>query len=216
MECCMINALSIDEIVRFLKATPEQAVFDWKVDFVPPSDDEKKGELLKDIAAVANASPLSHGFIFFGVDPRRPDPIVGVTSRYDDAKLQQLVSGKIVPLPQFLYYEVSTGPKIVSAIHVAATKQRPHIIAVDLGRIRKGQIVIRRGSSTDGVTMNDLFEFFYGQTSGYFPNVVSKLGLDVRRQEAWNAQMAELRRGMERAEDDINQACGFSSKPRSR
>ncbi len=101
-------------------------------------------------------------------------------------------------------------------IHVAATKRRPHIIAVDLGRVRKGQIVIRRGSTTDGVTMNDLFEFFYGETSGYFPNVVNKLGLDVRRQEAWNVQIAELRRGLERAEDDIDQAFGFSSKPRSR
>lgn len=31
----MITALSIDEIVQFLKATPEQAPFDWKMDFVP-------------------------------------------------------------------------------------------------------------------------------------------------------------------------------------
>lgn len=212
----MITSLSIDEIVQVLKATPEQAVFDWKVDFVPPSDDDKKGELLKDIAAIANASPLSHGFIFFGVNPHRPDPIVGVTSRYDDAKLQQLVSGKITPLPQFLYYEVSVGPKVVSVIQVAASKQRPYIITVDLGKIRKGQIVIRRGSSTDGVTINDLFEFFYGQTSGYFPGVVHRLGLNVREQEAWTAQMVELRRGMERAEDDIDQAFGFSSKARPR
>ncbi|MGZ9075849.1 MAG: ATP-binding protein [Burkholderiaceae bacterium] len=185
----MITSLSIDEIVQFLKATPEQAVFDWKADFVPPSDDEKKGELLKDIAAIANASPLSHGFIFFGVNPHRPDPIVGITSRYDDAKLQQLVSGKITPLPQFLYYEVSVGPKVVSVIQVAASKQRPYIITVDLGKIRKGQIVIRRGSSTDGVTMNDLFEFFYGQTT--------KVMMRLRANPAIEA--ARCQRGFRRA-----------------
>lgn len=212
----MITALSIDEIVQFLKTTPEQAPFDWKMDFVPPSDDDKRGELIKDIAAVANASALSHGFVFFGVDPRRPAPIVGVNSRYDDAKLQQLVNGKINPLPEFLYYEVSAGPKVVSVIHVAPTKKRPHIISVDLGKVRKGQIVIRRGSSTEGVNIDDLLEFFYGKTSGYFPSVVNQLGLDVRRQEAWTAQMAELRRGTERAEDDIWRAVGFPGKPRSR
>jgi hypothetical protein len=31
--------------------TPEQAVFDWKRDFVLPVDDETRGEFLKDVAA---------------------------------------------------------------------------------------------------------------------------------------------------------------------
>ncbi len=61
----MISRLSVDEIIRFLQSKPEQAAFDWKVDFVQPVDDEKRGELLKDIAAIANASPLSYGFILF-------------------------------------------------------------------------------------------------------------------------------------------------------
>ena len=208
----MITALTIDEILHFLARTPEQAVFDWKQDFVSPTDDDARGELIKDIAAIANASALSYGFIFYGVDPRRPDPLIGITGSYDDSRIQQLLKGKVEPLPSFLYYEVSAGPKTVAVIQVAPSKRRPFIIRVDIGHLRKGQIVIRRGSSTDGVTLEDLVEFFYGTNSAYFANVRNSLGLDVQRQQAQNEYLAELRRGDERAEDDIWQAAGFSSK----
>ena len=180
----MITALTIDEILQVLAKTPEQAVFDWKQDFVHPTDDEARGELIKDIAAIANASALSYGFIFYGVDPRRPEPLVGITKSYDDSRLQQLIQGKLEPAPSFLYYEVSAGPKTVAVIQVAPSKKRPYIIRADIGRIRKGQIVIRRGSSTDGVTLDDLAEFFYGQHSQYFANVRHRLSLDVQRQQA--------------------------------
>ena len=210
----MITALTIDEILHFLAKTPEQAVFDWKQDFVSPTDDDARGELIKDIAAIANASALSYGFIFYGVDPRRPDPLIGITGSYDDSRIQQLLKGKVEPLPSFLYYEVSAGPKTVAVIQVAPSKRRPFIIRVDIGRLRKGQIVIRRGSSTDGVTLEDLVEFFYGQNSANFADVRNSLGLDVQRQQAHNEYLAELRRSAERAEDDIWQAAGFSGKPK--
>ena len=155
----MITALTIDEILSLLSCTPEQATFDWKRDFVTPSDDEKKGELIKDICAIANASPLSNGYIFYGVDPGRSDQVVGISGQYDDSRLQQLVKGKVEPFPNFLYYEVATGTKIVAVIQVSPNKNRPFIISADIGKIRRGQIVIRRGSSTDGININDLFEF---------------------------------------------------------
>ena len=210
----MITALTIDEILEFLAKTPEQAVFDWKQDFVRPVDDDARGELIKDITAIANASVLSYGFIFYGVDPRRPDPLVGITGSYDDASIQQLLQGKVKPLPAFLYYQVSVGPKTVAVIQVAPSKKRPFIISIDIGRVRKGQIVIRRGSSTDGVTLNDLAEFFYGANSAYFAEVRHSMGLDVQRQQAQTEHLAELRRLAERAEDDIWQAAGFTGKPR--
>ena len=210
----MITALTVDEIIQLLRKTPEQAVFDWKQDFVRPTDDEARGELIKDIAAIANASALSYGFIFYGVDPRRPDPVVGISASYDDSRIQQLLKGKVEPLPTFLYYEVSTGPKTIAVIQVAPSRKRPFIISVDIGRVRKGQIVIRRGSATDGVTLNDLAEFFYGANSAYFANVRQNLGLDVQRQQAQNEYLAELRRGADRAEDHILQSIGLPGKSR--
>ncbi|MGQ0711550.1 MAG: AlbA family DNA-binding domain-containing protein [Rhodoferax sp.] len=209
-----VRALTVDEILQFLAQTPEQAAFDWKQDFVHPSDDDARGELIKDIAAIANASELSYGFIFYGVDPRRPDPVVGITKSYDDAKVQQLIQGKLEPVPKFLYYEVSAGPKKIGVIQVAPSRKRPFIIRADIGRIRKGQIVIRRGSSTDGASLTDLAEFFYGPNSQYFANLKHQLGLDAQRQQALTNHLAELRRGAEAAEDQIWQAAGFTGKPR--
>jgi predicted HTH transcriptional regulator len=204
----MINMLTIDEILKMLKSVPEQAAFDWKTDFIQPTDDEKRGEIIKDISAIANASPLSYGLLFYGVDPRKPDPLIGISRSYDDAKLQQLVAGKIEPSVEFLYYEVSAGPKVVAVIQVAPTRRRPHIISVDLGKVRRGQIVIRRGSSTDGVTLKDLIEFFYGKTSGYFPAVIQRLQANTQEQLADVAMMRELREQANQSLRDMEIALG--------
>jgi predicted HTH transcriptional regulator len=195
----MIRQLTVDEILDLVRSAPEQAVFDWKFDFSLPKDDDSRGELVKDIAAIANAAASSYGFIIYGVDPRKPDIVVGVSNQYDDAKLQELLKGKIEPPVDFVYYEVSLGTKVVSVIQIKPGRRRPHIIRVDLGRVRKGQIPIRRGSSTDGVTINDLLEFFYGQSSGYFPQVVKRLQLDVAQQNATNEYLRIL-------QDQANQA----------
>jgi len=189
----VIPQLTVDQIEALIQSKPEQAVYDWKSDFTIPKDDGQRGELVKDICAIANSVSSAYGFIVYGVDPRRPDPILGISSRYDDARIQQLVADKIEPAVDFVYYEVAAEQGTVAVIQVVADKRRPHIIRVDLGRVRKGQIPIRRGSSTDGVTLADLMEFFYGASSGYFPDVVERLQVGIARQRAHLDVLAELR-----------------------
>lgn len=204
----MIRTLTIDELLSLVKSTPEQAVFDWKADFVVPNDNDKRGEIVKDVAAIANACSTSYGFIVYGVDPRRQDPVLGISQSYDDANLQQLIAGKIDPLPEFLYYEVSAGAKTLGVLQVKPTRKRPHIISVDLGKVRKGQILVRRGSSTDGATMKDLFEYFYGQSSGYFPSVVQQLQASAQQTAADAAYLRELREGADQALRDMEVISG--------
>jgi predicted HTH transcriptional regulator len=205
----MIQTLSIDDVVALVRKTPEQTAFDWKTDFVLPTNDDARGELIKDIAAIANASPSSYGFLVYGVNPKRPDVIVGISKGYDDAKLQELIRGKIEPAVEFLYYEVAFATKVVAVIQVHPTRRRPHVIRVDIGRVRKGQIPIRRGSSTDGVTIQDLFEFFYGPSSGYFQNIISRAKLDVAQQQAWNEKMRLLQSEADRALRDMEMVAGL-------
>jgi len=104
---------------------------------------------------------------------------------------------KIEPLPEFLYYEILVGSKFVGVLQINPTQHRPHIISVDLGKVRKGQIVIRRGSGTDGVTINDLLEFFYGSTSTYFSGVIEAKRVEVERMRELRAQAIAARRAME-------------------
>ena len=205
----MIQTLSIDEVVALVRKTPEQTAFDWKTDFVLPTNPDARGELIKDIAAIANASPTSYGFLVYGVNPKHPDVIVGISKGYDDAKLQQLIRGKIEPAVEFLYYEVAFATKVVAVIQIHPTKKRPHVIRIDIGSVRKGQIPIRRGSSTDGVTIEDLFEFFYSPSSRYFQNVISRLQLDVAQQRAWNDKMRILQDEADRALRDMEMVAGL-------
>jgi len=199
----MINTLTIDQIIELVKATPEQAVYDWKSDFITPNDDEKRGEFIKDLTAIANACSTSYGFIVYGVDPRKPEQFIGISQSYDDAKLQQLISGKIDPSPEFLYYELFYGAKTIGVLQVKPTKRRPHIITVDLGKVRKGQILIRRGSATDGVTMKDLFEFFYGPTSDHFPMILQNHQAHAQMQTADALYLQQCFEGANQARRDM-------------
>jgi hypothetical protein len=204
----MMNTLTIDKVIELVTKTPEQAIFDWKTDFVVPNDDVKRGEFIKDLAAFANAVTSTYGFIVYGVDPRLSDPVVGISGSYDDAKLQQLAKNKIDPLPEFLYYELLHGAKTVGVLQVKPTRQRPYIIQVDVGKTRKGQIVIRRGSSTEAITQADLWEMYYGQTSGHFPEVVQRMEAYAKTRQAEAEYLHQLLEGKNDALRDMEIALG--------
>jgi predicted HTH transcriptional regulator len=203
-----MQTITIEQAIELAKTKPEQAVFDWKVDFVPPNDDDKRGEFLKDVSAIANACASTYGFILYGVDPRRPDAVCGISQRYDDARLQQLAKDKIDPLPEFLYYELPFGTAHIAVVQVVPSRRRPHIISVDMGRVRKGQILIRRGSSTDAVSLSDLFEFFYGQHSAHWESVQRQLSVRTNQQLADVAYMRELRAQADDALRDMEMITG--------
>jgi hypothetical protein len=203
-----MQTLTIDQIIEVVKLTPEKAVFDWKRDFVVPNDDEKRGEFLKDLSAVANACTTTYGFIIYGVDPRQPELVCGTSQSYDDAKLQQLVQGKIEPAPEFLYYELLHGARRVGVVQVAPSRPRPHIISVNMGSVRKGQILVRRGSSTDGVSLGDLYAFFYGEHSAHWQSMLQKLNVRTNQQLADVAYMRELRAQADMAIRDMEMISG--------
>jgi predicted HTH transcriptional regulator len=198
-----VQTVTVDQVLEVVRLTPEKAIFDWKRDFVVPNDDDKRGEFLKDLSAIANACTTTYGFIIYGVDPRQSELVCGITQSYDDAKLQQLVQGKIQPVPEFLYYELMYGACKVGVVQIAPSRARAHIIAVNLGGVRKGQILVRRGSATDGVSINDLYAFFYGQHSAHWESVLQKLNVQTNQQLADVAYMRELRAQAEMARQDM-------------
>jgi len=203
-----MQTLTIDQVLEVVRLTPEKAVFDWKRDFVVPSDDDRRGEFLKDLAAIANACTTTYGFIIYGVDPRQPELVCGTTQSYDDSKLQQLAHGKIQPVPEFLYYELMHGARRVGVVQIAPSRPRPHIITVNLGGVRKGQILVRRGSSTDGVSIDDLYAFFYGQHSPHWESVQKQMNVRANQQLADVAYMRELREHAEMARRDMEVITG--------
>jgi predicted HTH transcriptional regulator len=191
----MIQKLSPDDVLAALRHAPEQCIFDWKQDLLARTE-EAKGEVLKDIVAVANATTTSPGFLFYGVDPRRPDPVVGMSKSYDDASFQQMFAEKVTPPVGFLYYEVALGAKAVGVFHIPASQNRPHIVTKSFGKLREGQILIRRGSSTAGINRNELFAMFYGEDSPYFRQILNKIGFAALQEQVEVAKMREYREQM--------------------
>lgn len=187
----MVTQLTLQQIVGILKKTPEQALFDWKIDLCAKKG--KRYEFIKDISAIANGTMQHNGYIFYGVNPNQSDPIVGIQNHLDDAQLQQIVNKRVRPTVDFLYYEATFNGKTVAVIHVPMSHKRPHIISCDFENLREGQIFIRQGSSTRGINFNDLWGIFYGSYSPYLPSVLQRYQAVASLINARTAYQRELR-----------------------
>jgi len=183
--------LTVDQILDLL-AHPEQSVFDWKRDFVPPRDEDAKGEFVKDVLAVANATAFSHdtGYVLYGVDPGRPDEaLLGISGSYDDASLQQLVASTTDPPVEFLYYEVAVdASRRLGVVEVPRSRRPFHVVKRDVGKLRDGQILIRDGSQTRGIRHDDLIRLYLHPGNGYAEQLIAAAG------EAANLNAAEAQR----------------------
>src|SRR5215216_4375450 len=100
-----MNSTLMEELLN----EDESATLDFKRDQYPfdKATPEQKSELLKDILAFANAWRRTDAYILIGVEDVKGGRgnVVGVTSHFDDASIQQFVSGK-TNRPVSFSYEV--------------------------------------------------------------------------------------------------------------
>ena len=180
------RALGHDAIAALVTQTPEQRVFDWKRDFTAPITDTARGEVVKDILAVANGTALARapGMVVYGVDPRRPEPIVGISGSWDDAKLQQLVRGAVHHPIEFLYYEATENGRTVGVIDVPRSQRPFHVVTRDLGALREGQILIRDGSTTRGIRQDDLRTLYLQPGYGFAEQLLRQAGVQAQLTQA--------------------------------
>lgn len=120
--------------------------------FAKASDDEKS-ELLKDILGFANAWRRADAFILIGVEDVRGGRsyVVGIAAseQLDDHSLQQFVNSlSNRPIP-FHYAAFGFEGKQVGIIRIEQTNGRPFFLKKDYGKLKKSEVYIRRGSSTD-------------------------------------------------------------------
>ncbi|AMV18212.1 helix-turn-helix domain-containing protein [Planctomyces sp. SH-PL14] len=144
-----------DEIRSLLYGT-EGATLDFKQEqyrFVKASDDDKS-ELLKDILGFANAWRSSPGYILIGSvegSGGRPAEVVGIpeVEQLQDHSLQEFVSAKTNRPVRFRYRACQFEGKQVGVIELEANQPRPVYLQKDFGKLRKGMVYVRRGSSTN-------------------------------------------------------------------
>lgn len=142
----------IAELLSMLRYKSEGPDVDFKsaqYRFIGGNEDVK-GELLKDILAMANAWRDGPGYIALGFKENRPHPaeVVGILESIDDAQLQQFVHGKVKPKLTFTYEEHLFEGKTVGLISIPKQK-RAFYLAHSYGKLKSNVVYVRRGSSTD-------------------------------------------------------------------
>jgi len=130
----------------------EGTMLDFKRDQYPFSkvSDEEKSELLKDILGFANAWRRTEAYILIGIQEVQGGKsiVYGISDHLADHALQQFVNNLTNRPLQFGYEAFEYEGKQIGVIRIDIQK-RPIFLKKDYGKLRKGQVYVRRGSSTD-------------------------------------------------------------------
>lgn len=140
-----------DELFESLLHESEGEALDFKRDQYPfaGATHEQKGELIKDILAMANAWRRTTAYILIGVDevPGGMSKVVGITHHLAESSLQQLVNSKTNRPVNFAYEAFEYKGQRVALIAVPV-QARPFYVKSDYGKLKARDVYIRRGSST--------------------------------------------------------------------
>lgn len=155
----------------------ESAYLDFKRDqySFEGSDDDTKGELLKDILAFANAWRRTDAYILIGVEEVRGDrnKVVGISKHIEDHSLQQFVNSKTQQPITFSYIPIAFEGLQIGVIKIPV-QARPIYLKKDFGKLKKNVVYLRRGSSTDEASPDEIAKMGASDINGV-NNVVINL-----------------------------------------
>ncbi len=155
-------------LLTVLLKESESTSLDFKRDQYRFVSDNEKGELLKDILAFVNSWRHADAYILIGIDESQDNAVVGVSSHFDDATLQQFVSTKTQRPATFSYETVTYQGQQIDVITIPL-QERPLYLKKDFGLLKKDTVYIRRGSSTDIASPTEVAEI--GKASIAVPRV---------------------------------------------
>jgi len=130
----------------------EGNALDFKRDQYPFSQatNDEKAEIIKDLLGFANPFRRADAYILIGVDEVRGgrSNVVGITEHLADHSLQQFVNHLTQSPLHFNYEAFDVSGLQVGVIRIELQK-RPIYLKHDYGFLKKGEVYVRRGSSTD-------------------------------------------------------------------
>ena len=121
------------------------------------ADVHGKSELLKDILSFVNAWRRSTAYILIGVEEIKGarSKAVGVSTQLNDADLQQFVNSKTQRPVHFAYRAVHFDSVDIGIIEIPI-QQRPVYVDKTFGKVKQGEVYLRRGSSTATVLPDEI------------------------------------------------------------
>ena len=187
----------------------EGPTLDFKRDqyaFSKASEDEKS-ELLKDILGFVNCWRRADAFILIGVEDVQGGRgnVYGISDHLQDHSLQQFVNNLTNRPVQFGYEACEIEGKQVGVIRIEL-QRRPVYLKRDYGKLKKGEVYVRRGSSTDPTKPADPDEIAHmgsGQPLGEKEASLVVEFADPDREQClgeqieWSAEFCEMPEGDE-------------------
>ena len=144
-----------NELFERLLYEEEGTTIDFKKEqyrFVKATDEEKS-ELLKDILGFANAFRRSATYILIGVEEVRggKSNVLGInqSDQLDDHALQQFVNNLVNTPVRFQYRAFLYEGKHVGIFVIDEGQLRPIHLKKNYGKLKKDEVYIRYGSSTE-------------------------------------------------------------------
>lgn len=165
--------------IRELHAAGEDSKLDYKSRY-DLANDNAKNELAKDASAIANFlyQTSGQGYLIIGIEDN--GNIVGVnTADYAETRIQQIISGRTDPPPIFTVYQVAYSGVNLVIIELRRNPSGPHQVK---NNTRPAGFPIRRGSTTDMMTTNEVFQAMQtrGRTFARQRSEYETLACDVR------------------------------------
>lgn len=120
-------------------------------------NDMQKSELLKDMLSFANGWRRADAYILIGVKEKKAEKneVVGIEELLDDSTLQQFVNSKVQKPINFIYNNIKLDEKFIGVIKIPI-QNRPFYLTKDFGKLKKNVVYIRRGTSTDEATPDEI------------------------------------------------------------
>jgi schlafen family protein len=150
-----------DSLLEGLLREGESSSLDFKRDQYAFSgaSPEDKSELLKDVLAFANAWRRDTAYILIGVDevPGGRSTPVGVAHHLNDHELQQFVNSRTNRPIEFGYLAYDFQGIQLGILQIPV-QRRPYYLEKDYGRLTRGHVYLRRGSSTAIATPDEIAE----------------------------------------------------------
>lgn len=192
-----------NELFERLLYEEESTTLDFKKEqyrFVKATDDEKS-ELLKDILGFANAWRRSDAYVLIGVDDVRGgrSDVVGIPAadHLNDHSLQQFVNN-LTNQPVRLRYEAFGFEGKQVGIICIEEQTRPIYLKRDYGKLKKQEVYVRRGSSTDPTKPASLEEVAQMRVGAGHPAELVVEFANVDRDDslgtniAWDAELCAM------------------------
>ncbi len=157
--------MDIDDQIRF---EPEGTALDFKKTQYAKN---RKVDLLKDVAAMANADVAGPRRIILGVK-KRPDgsydvPGIPAEEFVESAEWEQLVHDNIEPQIHMTYRSHKHEDVLVGVIEIEKCDSQPYVVRKGYEPLRLGEIWIRKGTRQMSASRADLERMYASRARGF-------------------------------------------------